>query len=79
MTRLSFFVDLAVPVPTFQADLVARIPAAMIVREFSATRVVVVLPPDAADLLAGVPGVISVTPDEVNHTLRRGRPGGSRD
>jgi DNA-binding transcriptional LysR family regulator len=79
VTRLSFFVDLAVPVASFRADLAVRIPEAIIARELTPTRVVVVVPADAANLLASVPCVTSVTPDEVNHTLRRGRPGGSRD
>jgi hypothetical protein len=79
MTRLSFFVDLGVPLAEFRTGLVELIPGAVIVREFSATRVVVVVPADTAHLLTAVAGATRVTPDELNHTLRRGRPGLARD
>ncbi|MEP6561440.1 MAG: hypothetical protein ABJD68_10270 [Nakamurella sp.] len=77
MARQPYIVTLAGKLDEFRSALAAALPQASVGRELSGGRVVVVIPAGECGALASLPDVISVTPDELRHTLRPGRSGSS--
>jgi hypothetical protein len=65
-----FIVTLSVSVATFRATLTGAVPDARLGSELPHDRVVVILPAKLAGSLSALPGVNSVTPDELLKTLR---------
>ena len=76
MSRQPFIVQLSVPVDDFRNTLAAAPLEARVIRELSRGQVVVAVPTGRRRALGVLPGVLSVTPDTLQHRLSPRATGG---